>query len=95
MAAIAARTRFSDTGRGVPRACANSDTRSSFYTWVRQMVGCYMLYPGFIIASVFSDLIVVNYVQQRPWSVVLMVIFSFILKLTMLATVKATVNKWL
>lgn len=44
----------------------NSDTRSSFYTWVRQMVGCYMLYPGFIIASVFSDLIVVNYVQQRP-----------------------------
>ena len=51
--------------------------------------------PGFIIASVFSDLIVVNYVQQRPWSVVLMVIFSFILKLTMLATVKATVNKWL
>lgn len=73
----------------------NSDTRSSFYTWARQMVGCYMLYPGFVIASVFSDLIVVNYVQQRPWSVVLMVIFSFILKLTMLATVKATVNKWL
>ena len=73
----------------------NSDTRSSFYTWARQMVGCYMLYPGFIIASVFSDLIVVNYVQQWPWPVVLMVIFSFILKLTMLATVKATVNKWL
>ena len=73
----------------------SSDTRSSFYTWARQMVGCYMLYPGFVIASVFSDLIVVNYVQQRPWSVVLMVIFSFILKLTMLATVKATVNKWL
>ena len=23
----------------------NSDTRSSFYTWARQMVGCYMLYP--------------------------------------------------
>lgn len=73
----------------------NSDTRSSFYTWVRQMVGCYMLYPGFIIASVFSDLIVVNYVQQRPWSITLMVIFSFLLKLAMLATVKATVNKWL
>ena len=73
----------------------NSDTRSSFYTWARQMVGCYMLYPGFIIASVFSDLIVVNYVQQRPWSVTLMVIFSFLLKLAMLATVKATVNKWL
>ena len=73
----------------------NSDTRSSFYTWVRQMVGCYMLSPGFIIASVFSDLIVVNYVQQRPWSVTLMVIFSFLLKLAMLATVKATVNKWL
>ena len=44
----------------------NSDTRSSFYTWARQMVGCYMLYPGFVIASVFLDLIVVNYVQQRP-----------------------------
>ena len=73
----------------------NSDTRSSFYTWARQMVGCYMLYPGFIIASVFSDLIVVNYVQQRPWSVTLMVIFSFLLKLAMLATVKATVNKLL
>lgn len=53
----------------------NSDTRSSFYTWARQMVGCYMLYPGFVIASVFSDLIVVNYVQQRPWSITLMVIF--------------------
>ena len=73
----------------------NSDTRSFFYTWARQMVGCYMLYPGFVIASVFSDLIVVNYVQQRPWSVTLMVIFSFLLKLAMLATVKATVNKWL
>lgn len=73
----------------------NSDTRSSFYTWARQMVGCYMLYPGFVIASVFSDLIVVNYVQQRPWSVTLMVIFSFLLKLAMFATVKATVNKWL
>lgn len=73
----------------------NSDTRSSFYTWVRQMVGCYMLYPGFVIASVFSDLIVVNYVQQRPWSITLMVIFSFLLKLAMLSTVKATVNKWL
>lgn len=81
-----------------PQAIAclyNSDTRSSFYTWARQMVGCYMLYPGFIIASVFSDLIVVNYVQQRPWSITLMVIFSFLLKLAMLATVKATVNKWL
>ena len=73
----------------------NSDTRSSFYTWARQMVGCYMLYPGFVIASVFSDLIVVNYVQQRPWSITLMVIFSFLLKLAMLATVQATVNKWL
>ena len=73
----------------------NSDTRSSFYTWARQMVGCYMLYPGFVIASVFSDLIEVNYVQQRPWSITLMVIFSFLLKLAMLATVKATVNKWL
>ena len=73
----------------------NSDTRSSFYTWARQMVGCYMLYPGFVIASVFSDLIVVNYVQQRPWSITLMVIFSFLLKLAMLATAKATVNKWL
>ena len=73
----------------------NSDTRSSFYTWARQMVGCYMLYPGFVIASVFSDLIVVNYVQQRPWSITLMVICSFLLKLAMLATVKATVNKWL
>lgn len=73
----------------------NSDTRSSFYTWARQMVGCYMLYPGFVIASVFSDLIVVNYVQQRPWSITLMVIFAFLLKLAMLATVKATVNKWL
>ncbi len=73
----------------------NSDTRSSFYTWARQMVGCYMLYPGFVIASVFSDLIVVNYVQQRPWSITLMVIFSSLLKLAMLATVKATVNKWL
>lgn len=71
----------------------NSDTRSSFYTWARQMVGCYMLYPGFVIASVFSDLIVVNYVQQRPWSITLMVIFSFLLKLAMLSTVKATVNK--
>ena len=55
----------------------NSDTRSSFYTWARQMVGCYMLYPGFVIASVFSDLIVVNYVQQRPGSITLMVIFSY------------------
>ena len=55
----------------------NKDTRSSFYTWVKQMLGCYMLYPGFILASVFSDLIVTNYVLQRSWSVLLMVIFSF------------------
>lgn len=73
----------------------HSDTRSSFYTWAKQMIACYMLYPGFIIASVFSDLIVTNYVMHTSWPVVLMVIFSFILKMSMLGTVKATVNKWL
>ena len=27
----------------------NSDTRSSFYTWARQMVGCYMQSPGCVL----------------------------------------------
>ena len=70
-------------------------TRYLILLLLEQMLGCYMLYPGFILASVFSDLIVTNYVLQRSWSVLLMVIFSFLLKLTMLGTVKATVNKWL
>ena len=69
----------------------NNDIPDKIMERIRKL----MLYPGFVIASVFSDLIVVNYVQQRPWSVTLMVIFSFLLKLAMLATVKATVNKWL
>ena len=51
---------------------------------------------GFVDGAFYGlILIAVNYVQQRPWSITLMVIFSFLLKLAMLATVKATVNKWL
>lgn len=73
----------------------NGDTRNSFYTWLKNMFACYMLYPGFIIASVFSDQIVTNYVLNTSWSVVVMVIFSFILKLSLLNIVRTTINKWL
>ena len=70
----------------------NDDTRSSFFTWLKGMFGVFMLYPGFIIASVFADEYVANLITADKFPAF---IFSFILKLSLLATVKAMVNKWL
>lgn len=73
----------------------NDDTRSSFFTWLKGMFGVFMLYPGFIIASVFADEYVANLITADKFPAFILVIFSFILKLSLLATVKAMVNKWL
>ncbi|WP_368118270.1 hypothetical protein [Bacteroides sp. 2201st1_D9_2201SCRN_220225] len=73
----------------------NKDLRSSFFVWVKNLFGCYMLYPAFVTVSVFSDLIVKNYIQQDSWPIWIMLFFSIILKTSLLATAKATVNKWL
>lgn len=73
----------------------NNDTRSSFFTWLKGMFGIFMLYPGFIIASVFADEYVANLISADRFPAFILVIFSFILKLSLLATVKAMVNKWL
>lgn len=73
----------------------NNDTRSSFFTWMKGMFGIFMLYPGFIIASVFADEYTANLISNSVWPAFVLVIFSFILKLSLLATVKAMVNKWL
>lgn len=73
----------------------NNDTRSSFFTWMKGMFGIFMLYPGFIIASVFADEYTANLISNDDWPPFVLVVFSFILKLSLLATVKAMVNKWL
>lgn len=73
----------------------NNDTRSSFFTWMKGMFGIFMLYPGFIMASVFADEYTANLISNSVWPAFVLVIFSFILKLTLLATVKLMVNKWL
>ena len=73
----------------------NNDTRSSFFTWMKGMFGIFMLYPGFIMASVFADEYTANLISNSVWPAFVLVIFSFILKLTLLATVKSMVNKWL
>lgn len=73
----------------------NHDTRSSFFSWLKGMFGIFMLYPGFIIASVFADEYTANLISNSVWPAFVLVVFSFILKLSLLATVKAMVNKWL
>ena len=73
----------------------NNDTRSSFFTWLKSMFGIFMLYPGFIMASVFADEYTANLISNSVWPAFVLVVFSFILKLSLLATVKAMVNKWL
>lgn len=73
----------------------NNDTRNSFFTWIKGMFGIFMLYPGFIIASVFADEYTANLISNSVWPAFVLVIFSFVLKVTLLATVKAMVNKWL
>lgn len=73
----------------------NKDLRSSFFVWAKNLFGCYMLYPAFVIVSVFSDLIVKNYIRQDSWPIWIMLFFSIILKTSLLAAAKATVNKWL
>ena len=73
----------------------NNDTRSSFFTWMKGMFGIFMLYPGFIMASVFADEYTAKLITNSVWPAFVLVIFSFILKLSLLATVKSMVNKWL
>lgn len=73
----------------------NNDTRSSFFTWMKGMFGIFMLYPGFIMASVFADEYTAKLISNSVWPAFVLVIFSFILKLSLLATIKAMVNKWL
>lgn len=73
----------------------NGNTRSSFFTWLKALFGCYMMYPAFIVASIFSDLVVKNYIMTTAWPMTLMVIFSFLLKTTLLASAKSTINRWL
>lgn len=73
----------------------NNDTRNSFFTWMKGMFGIFMLYPGFIMASVFADEYTAKLISNSVWPAFVLVIFSFILKITLLATVKAMVNKWL
>ncbi len=70
----------------------NNDTRSSFFTWMKGMFGIFMLYPGFIMASVFADEYTANLISNSVWPAFVLVIFSFILKLTLLATVKSMYN---
>lgn len=80
----------------VALACLlNNDTRNSFYTWLKAMLGNYMLYPGFIMASVFADQYTANLVSNTHYSAGLLVIYSFLIKLGLLAAVKAAINKWL
>lgn len=73
----------------------NGNTRSSFFTWAKALFGVYMMYPAFIIVSMFSDLVVKNYIMNREWPLFIMVIFSFILKTSLLGTAKSTINRWL
>ena len=63
----------------------NKDLRSSFFVWAKNLFGCYMLYPAFVIVSVFSDLIVKNYIRQDSWPIWIMLFFSIILKTSLLA----------
>lgn len=71
------------------------DTRNSFYTWLKSLFACYMLYPGLIIASLFADQIVMylyNHDRSQAW---ILLLFGLSLKTSLLATVKSTISKWL
>ena len=73
----------------------NQDTRNSFYTWMKSMFTCYMLYPAYVIASVFSDLIVKDYIINTGWPAVVIIFFGLFLKFNLLKTVRSLVHRWL
>ncbi len=73
----------------------NQDTRNSFYTWVKSIFTCYMLYPAYVIASVFSDMIVKNYIINTSWPALVIIFFGLFLKFNMLKTVRSLVHRWL
>lgn len=64
------------------------DLKQHFYTWLRSMFCCYLLLPCFIIASLFSDAIVCVIAKEETISVTLLVIFSLLLKCSLLNIVK-------
>ena len=73
----------------------NQDTRNSFYTWIKALFGSYMLYPGFVLGSVFSDLIVQNYILNSGWKAAAIIFFGLFLKFNMLKTVRSLVHRWI
>lgn len=71
------------------------DTRNSFYTWIKSLLACYMLYPGLVMASLFADQLVVFLINKNETPTWLLIIFGLSLKTSLLATVKTTISKWL
>ena len=64
------------------------DLKQHFYTWLRGMFCCYMLLPGFLMATLFSDAIVCVFARDSATPVTVLVVFSLLLKMMLLNTVK-------
>lgn len=73
----------------------HDDTRNSFYTWIKGLFGCYMLYPGLIIASYFADLIILGLAENTDFPNWILLCFALSLKTSLLSTTKSTISKWL
>ena len=73
----------------------NQDTRSSFYTWIKSLFSTYMLYPGYVLGSVFSDLVVKNYIADDRMYGLIVIFFGLFLKFQMLKTVRSVVHRWI
>lgn len=70
----------------------NENTRSYFFQWIKNLLISYLLIPGFILASTFSDLIMVQFIQNVNVSLILLVIFSLALKYSLLKIVSNKIH---
>ena len=73
--------------------CIHEGTRSYFYTWVKNMIVCYLLIPMFLLADKFSNEIA-NFATEGSAvygesSVLSVVLIGIVVKVKMFSTVRA------
>jgi hypothetical protein len=77
--------------------CIHETTRSYFFTWIKNMIICYMLIPMFLLADIFSNEVagfaMEGSANLGETSVLLVVIIGVWVKIKMFSTVRAKASQ--
>lgn len=76
--------------------CIHEATRSYFYTWLKNMMVCYLLIPMFLLADKFSNSVTLAMMGTPEWeyfSVFLCVCCAIFIKIKMFSVVKAKASQ--